>query len=147
MKSISKNYVEEIINQFYKLDVKLQQNLEYYQYQSNDWNIITIFNSELYLHNQSLDYFSIGKPILRFKKNNLLFYPPILDVLSKEIKQIEMNPEKIKKLSFGKDIEIYENDGLVIIKDSYFRKIAFGSVVRGKFNPLIDVGWYLREGK
>ncbi len=103
-----------------------------------------------------LSPYSVGVPLLKRTRNNFvptLFLGNILVNFCKN--KIKVNRSEAQKITYGKPVSIDEEinfkEGIVVDEEGDF--IAFCKVrrVKGKIPqrevlPVLDIGWYLREG-
>ncbi len=116
----------------------------YYKFTIDKKNYITTSSSNL--DTQKIKYvYSCGLQIIMID-NDISLLPGLLEVII-NIEHVSITKKQSVKFSYGKKIEIKNTDGLYIVRDGFNRKIGMGELKNNILTPLIDLGWYLREGK
>ncbi len=149
---ITKDEVEAIIMSEYGIYLSLNPKGYFFLFQKRERNEIYWCDNPIML-DQSLSISkitSVGLMLCYYSEKEKGFIPQIIEVLHPEYPMIPITSLKVatevtnhKEISMSV-LEIFENKQVILTyKD---RPIGFGMCQQSKFKPVIDVGWYLREG-
>ncbi|MHA2097520.1 MAG: hypothetical protein ACW99A_02430 [Candidatus Kariarchaeaceae archaeon] len=146
LESINLKTIEELLNVNLNLQLKLKP---YFYYSNKDLDKTLImgsrfpFKSELYSNDPVV---SFGNPIIEIRKTETCLLPPILDYLVDEYQKVHLGLDEIKQISFGKRIRINEKDMICFIVDEINNIQSFGIITNKQYQPLVDLGWFIRSG-
>ncbi len=146
--TLSTDQVNELFLNVYGLFLEFKDNGVYLSFSRDDLEFITW--SEFLPHLQVDDMVSVGLPLFAYSTKKKLVFPSLMSRLSGyptiEIKSVK----QAIKFSIGESVtdnsfKELEQQQVIITHNGF--PLAFGQILFGEFQPLIDVGWYLREAE
>lgn len=139
---INRELALEILSEF---GIHHIEDCEYYLIELEKTKIYTYSRSKLNFFKYEKFIKSKGIPFLKIVKGNTMLLPGIIHIVQIE-DEITLTNKQAHDFSYGKSMEIIGEDGIYMVRDTYKRKIGIAQISDSILIPLIDQGWYLREG-
>ncbi len=153
MDVIEVHVAEEIIKEHLGIYIELKDEGHYLLEKDEDgilvsWSQQSPPDSSFHEKIQTLE---VGMVLIDTKRKKPTLMPAVMDQLKDNYPKIEItNPKIAEKFTMGQAVKIndseeYETKQVIITYNH--QPIAFGHILFGEFNSVIDVGWYLREAE
>lgn len=149
---ISVEMAEEIIREHLGLFLELKKDGHYLLTREEERFTVSWTNSvpnfQFFENIQTLE---LGMVLIDTRRKGQIVLPAVMHRLEEFYPKIEVsNPKVAEKFTMGQPVKVHDGDQYetkqVIITYNNL-PIAFGHILFGEFNPVIDVGWYLREAE
>jgi hypothetical protein len=145
---IKKSELAKLISEHFNFEPRLKDH-NYFRIDSIGSSVIILTQNQIlseFVFKTPEKVESFGIPIIKIIKKEVSILPRFIDCLDENYPTHLLNHNLQTEVSFGKSIHLSESDGLCFLADDQGIKVAFGTINDGIFQPLVDLGWYLRTG-
>ncbi|RMG26932.1 MAG: hypothetical protein D6732_20640 [Methanobacteriota archaeon] len=139
--------VNSLILEQFGVYLELKEEGHYFLFRREDVEYISWSLTSLPAMENAISY---GLLLCAYSPKKKLVYPSIVDRVSGYPTVEIQSVKKAIKFSRGENVALpslqeFEQKQIIVTHNGY--PLAFGQVLFGEFQPLIDIGWYLREAE
>lgn len=135
--------LSELIKHISELEISFDPTYQYLSQEQRNNSVLYSISSS-FAELSAIDIKLLGIPIMAKKRDRIILLPGILLAIT-NFKTAKFSFIKLIELTKGRSVHTNKRDGQYLAIDQFNRVFALGIVLNQKFNPIIDLGWYLRN--